>query len=63
MVITGTMFRIRLLKSTFGNDVGDILSIKNEDAVGAIYYYDGFRRWSCLTSEEEGIYWERIGKK
>jgi len=58
-----TLFKVRLLQSTFGNSEGDILNIKMVDENDDLYYYDGFRRWSVLEKIEEGTWWERTNKK
>jgi hypothetical protein len=57
-----TLYRVRLLAEGygFGNHKGDILSVKEEDRDGTIYYYDSFHRWCYLNKEDK---WERLGKK
>lgn len=58
-----TLFKVELLESTFGNDVGDKLNIKEVDKDGNIYYYDSFRRWCYLTKFEQNKTWQRIYNK
>lgn len=51
--------RIKFLQSTFGNDVGDIVTIQHEEN-DEIYYNDGFRRYCYLLKSEEGIVYKYI---
>lgn len=56
--------RIRLLKSTFGNDSGDIIDILHKENVNNLYYNlfynDGFGRWCYISSEDENINFEYV---
>lgn len=48
--------RFVLLKDTFADSEGDILTAE-EETDNAIYYTDGFDRWSYLNKSEEGDIW------
>ena len=45
--------RIRLLKSGFGNDKGDVITVEEETDL-ELYYTDGFDRWCYMYKSEEG---------
>jgi len=51
--------RIEFLESTFGNDVGDIVKVVQEDEK-EIDYYDGYRRWCYVLKSEEGTTYRYI---
>jgi hypothetical protein len=55
-----TLFRVKLLKSVFGNDAGDILDIKMVDEHKSIYYFDSFGRWCYFCNGERGRVWEML---
>jgi hypothetical protein len=53
--------RIRFLKGTFGNDVGDEVLAQVTDK--EIDYTDGWGRWCFMDRKDEGEWFEFVKRK
>ena len=50
---------ILFLKSGFGNGVGDVVRVVQEDDK-RLYFYDGLHRYCYVFRDDEGVEWRWI---
>jgi hypothetical protein len=51
--------KIRLLQTTLGNDVGDIVKVEYIDGQN-IYYNDGLKRYCWFSIDDRDKFWEWV---
>jgi hypothetical protein len=47
--------KIKIFEEGFGTYAGEIVNVYGFDSEGRAYYYDGFRRWCYVNSDEYEI--------